>query len=201
MLKTEFLECLRRGISTMPQEEIEECVTFYGEMIDDRMEEGLSEEIAVMAVGSVDEIVLQILSGRPMITQKEMPKKREKRRMRTWEIVLLAIGSPLWLVLLLAALSVVLALCVSLWAVLLSFWAMFASLVGTAFGVTVMGGLYAVLGNGTIGLAAISAGLVCAGLAIFAFFGCQAASKGVLWLSKKTFLCGKACWRKKEGEQ
>ena len=44
MRKQEFLAQLRKALSGLPQDEIEERLTFYGEMIDDRMEEGLSEE-------------------------------------------------------------------------------------------------------------------------------------------------------------
>ena len=59
MNKQEFLMQLRKGLSYMPQEDIEERLTFYSEMIDDRMEEGLSEEDAVLAVGPVDDIISQ----------------------------------------------------------------------------------------------------------------------------------------------
>lgn len=47
MNKQEFLVKLRKGLSGLPKEDIEERLTFYSEMIDDRMEEGLSEEEAV----------------------------------------------------------------------------------------------------------------------------------------------------------
>ena len=56
MLKQEFLAQLRDALCGLPQRDIDERLTFYSEMIDDRMEEGLSEEEAVAAVGSVDEI-------------------------------------------------------------------------------------------------------------------------------------------------
>ena len=46
MSKQEFLEQLRRGRSGLPREDIEERLTFYSEMLEDRMEEGLSEEEA-----------------------------------------------------------------------------------------------------------------------------------------------------------
>ena len=52
MTKREFLAQLRKGLSGLPQDDIEERLTFYGEMIEDRKEEGLSEEEAVSAVGS-----------------------------------------------------------------------------------------------------------------------------------------------------
>ena len=46
MNKQEFLNQLRSGLNGLPHEEIEERVMFYSEMIDDRVEEGLSEEDA-----------------------------------------------------------------------------------------------------------------------------------------------------------
>ena len=46
MNKQEFLKNLRVSLSNLPQEEIEERIIFYSEMIDDRIEEGLSEEEA-----------------------------------------------------------------------------------------------------------------------------------------------------------
>ena len=57
MNKQEFVERLRKGLSGLPQDDIEERLTFYSEMIDDRMEEGLSEEEAVGEIGSVDDAV------------------------------------------------------------------------------------------------------------------------------------------------
>ena len=42
MTKNEFLEQLRRGLSGLPMEDIDERLNFYSEMIDDRIEEGLS---------------------------------------------------------------------------------------------------------------------------------------------------------------
>ena len=61
MSKTDFLIKLREMLLGLPQEEISDRLMFYGEMIDDRIEEGLAEEEAVAEVGSVDEIAAQIL--------------------------------------------------------------------------------------------------------------------------------------------
>lgn len=41
MSKQEFLAELRKALSGLPQGDIEDRLTFYSEMIDDRMEEGL----------------------------------------------------------------------------------------------------------------------------------------------------------------
>ena len=62
MNKQEFLEKLERGIADLPREDAAERLTFYSEMIDDRMEEGLSEEDAVAGIGSPGAIALLILA-------------------------------------------------------------------------------------------------------------------------------------------
>lgn len=108
----------------------------------------------------------------------------KKRTPEWWEIVLLVLGSPVWLSLAVAALAVALALYISLWAVIISLWAVFGSLMGCAFG-GIVGGVI-VLCNGDIlqGIALMGASLVCAGLSVFLFFGCQQATKGILWPTK-----------------
>ena len=53
MNKQEFLSGLRKGLCGLPQDDIEERLSFYGEMIDGRIEEGLSEEEAVSEIGAL----------------------------------------------------------------------------------------------------------------------------------------------------
>ena len=43
MNKQDFLAQLRKELSGWPKEDAEERLTFYSEMLDDRIEEGLSE--------------------------------------------------------------------------------------------------------------------------------------------------------------
>ena len=63
MTKLEFALELTGPLSFLPWEETEERVNFYSEMIDDRMEEGFSEEEAVAQIGSVEEIAAQIVKS------------------------------------------------------------------------------------------------------------------------------------------
>ncbi len=197
MTKQEFLAQLRKGLSGLPQKDTEERLTFYSEMIDDRMEEGLSEEEAVSAVGSVDEILSQVPGEIPLgKTAKETSKP--KRQLRVWEIVLLVLGSPIWLSLLVAAFAVLLSLYISLWSVIISLWAVFGSLVGCVVGGIAAGVVSAYSGNIPAGIAVIGAAIVSAGLAIFACHGCKAATKGVLVLTKKLALWMKRCFIRRE---
>ncbi len=110
---------------------------------------------------------------------------KPNHRLRVWEIVLLILGAPIWLSLLIATLAVILSLYVSLWAVIISLWAVFGSVIGCTLGGIVVGIGFACNGNTLTGVALIGAGIVCAGLSIFLFYGCKAATKGTLLLTKK----------------
>ena len=197
MNKQEFLTQLRKELSVLPQKDIEEYLTFYTEMIEDRIEEGLSEEEAVSAVGSLEEIVKQIVSDTSLI---KIAKERikQKRQIKAWEIVLLILGSPIWLSLGLAVFAVILSLYISLWAVIISLWAIFASTVACCIGGVLSCIVFTLSGNSISGFAILSAGIVCAGLSIFMFYGCKAATNGILILTKKIAIWIKNCFIKKE---
>ena len=197
MSKQEFLAQLRKGLSGLPQDDIEGRLAFYSEMIEDRKEEGLSEDEAVAAVGSVDEIFAQVVAEIPL-TKIAKERIKPKRRLSTGEIILLALGSPIWLSLGIAAFAVILSLYISLWAVIVSLWAVFTSLAACSIGGVLACAIFTVVGNGASGLAMLAAGIVCAGLAIFMFYGCKAATKGTLILAKKIAIWTKNCFIKKE---
>lgn len=196
MLKEEFLAQLRGGLAGLPQEDLEERLAFYSELLDDRMEEGLSEAEAVAAAGPVDEIVRQIIAETPL-TKIVKEKMRPKRRLQVWEIVLLALGSPVWLSLGLSALAVVLSLYVVVWSLDVSLWAVFAALGAGAVG----GVLGLALGSGAARLAMLAAGMVLAGLAILLFFGCKAVTMGIWTLTKDVVLLLKHRFLGKEDAQ
>lgn len=52
MTKEQFLRAVRERLTGLPQSDIDRSLDFYSEMIDDRIDEGLSEEEAVAAMGS-----------------------------------------------------------------------------------------------------------------------------------------------------
>lgn len=184
MHKQEFLAQLRKGLSGLPQDDIEERLTFYSEMIDDRIEEGLSESEAVRAIGTVNDVVAQILADTPL-TKIVKEKVKPNRGLKAWEIVLLVLGSPIWFSLLIAAFAVILSAYIVLWSVIISLWSIEASLAACSLGGMVSAVIFALQGNGLTGLAMLSAGIGCTGLSIFLFFGCKAVTKGIVLLTKK----------------
>ncbi|MBP5765967.1 MAG: DUF1700 domain-containing protein [Clostridia bacterium] len=182
MNKKEFLEELRKGLAGLPQEDVEERLTFYCEMIDDRIEEGLTEEEAVAQIGPIGDIVSQTLSDIPL--SKLVKEKMPKRSLRAWEIVLLVLGFPLWFALLVAAFAVVLALYIVVWALVIALWAVEVAFAVAAVACVPLAVFYAVKGNVPAAVAFVGSALLLAGLAIFLAFGCVAASKGAVKLAR-----------------
>ena len=122
MNREQFMAALREKLAGLPEEDIVSSLEYYGEMIDDRIEDGVPEETAVAAVGSVDEIAEQILMDTPL-TKLVQARVKSKRSLKAWEIVLLVLGSPIWLSLLIAAAAVVLSVYITLWAIIISLFA------------------------------------------------------------------------------
>ena len=197
MTKLEFILALHDRLYGLPQDEVEEYLRFYTEMIEDRMEDGLLEEEAVAAVGTVDEIISQILADIPL-AKIAKEKMKPQRRLKVWEIVLLALGSPIWFSLVIAAFTALFSLYVSLWSVVISLWACFVSLAACALAGALSCAVFVIGGNGLTGIAMLGAGIVCAGLSVFMVYGCKAATKGTILLTKRFGVWMKRCFIKKE---
>ncbi len=200
MRKQEFLAELEAGLSGLSREDMEERLTFYSEMIDDRMEEGLSEEQAVSAIGTVEEVISRTVAETPL-SKLVREKVKPKRTLQTWEIVLLVLGSPIWFSLAIAALSVIFAAYVVVWAFVVTVWALEISLAACCLGGMITSDAFWFQGNIPAGAAMFGAGIFCAGLTVLLFFGCRDLTKGSLWLSKKAVLGIKSLFFGKENGQ
>ena len=186
MTRIEFLIKLEESLASFRIDDKEKTLEYYSEMIQERTEDGMDEEDVVAMLGSPDEVVAQIIAEMPISQIVKQRIKKKKRRLKGWEIALLAIGSPIWASLLIVALAVILVLYVVTWALVISVWAIFASLAacglgGIAAGVGIAVGTHYVFA----GIALVGAGVFCAGASIFAFFGCRAATKGIVRLTHK----------------
>ena len=193
MTKQEFIDRLKRALASLPATEIDSRAAFYGEMIDDRMEEGCSEEDAVLGVGSPEEIAAQILKEMPVTNEKRAPKSR----LNSGQLLLLVLGSPLWLSLLIAAFAVVFSLYVTIWSLLVSLWAVFISFLVSGI-CTFIIGIYCLFVFPPIGLVSVGTGLILTGLGIMLFFATNAATSGTVLLSKNIAKRIRGCFAKKE---
>lgn len=189
MNKRKFLSKLSDKLSNLPHSEAQERLNFYSEMIDDLIEEGLTEEQAVLKVGNADDIAREIVtddSFNDIVEEKLEPKKNTTKG---WQLALLIIGSPIWFSLLVAFFAVAFSLVVTLFAVSISLiavlWAVFGSLIACAIASVIYCFILIFTGNALTGFAILGAGLVCGGLSIFLYYGCKYFTKTITVLSKK----------------
>ena len=196
MNKSEFLAALCERLHGLPSEDIGRSLDYYGEMIDDRVEDGMTEEEAVAAIGSVSEIANQIMMEVPL-SRLVKAKVKPDRTLKAWEIVLLILGSPVWVPLLLALIVVILAAYVVLWSFIVTLYAAdFSFAAGTVAGI-VSALAYAISGRVAQGVLFFGEGLIFAGLTILMFFGCGQIAKAVLRLSKMMLYGIKSCFVRK----
>lgn len=187
MNKSEFLSELEKGLSGLPKEDIRQTIDYYSEMIDDRVEDGTDEELAVEEMGGVKEICDRIWSETSLPKIVEARLKRS-RALKAWELVLIILGSPVWLPVLVAVAAVILAAYAVLWSVVVSFYAVGAALGGSALGGVAVGVISIVRGSVGLGICLFGAAMICAGACIFALFGCNLFARLSVFISKMPVL-------------
>ena len=114
MNKSQFLELLTQKLDGLPRHDIDNSIGFYAEMIDDRVEDGMSEEEAVTALGNIDDIVREVMLESPLSSLVKA-KITPKNRLQVWEIVLLVLGFPVWFSLLVAFVAVIFSVYIAIW--------------------------------------------------------------------------------------
>lgn len=183
MTRNEFLRALELRLVGLPKVDREDRLSFYNEMIADRMDEGLSEEDAIAALGGVDSVVAQAIASTPL---SHLVRERigTRRRPTAWEITLIAVGAPIWLSLLISLFAVALSLFVSLWALVLCLWACELALAVSLLGGIGLGTVLAFTSSVPIALMTVGAGFAAGGLAIFFFFGAKYATIGMVRLTR-----------------
>lgn len=184
MTQREFLDALDRRLAGIPEAEREASKEFYAESIADRMEDGVSEEEAVAAVGSVDEIADRILSELPLNVLVKA-RVRERGKLGGWAIAGLIAGFPVWFPLLIVAAVLVLVAYLVIWALVLCVYAVGLALALTGAVCIPVGIVQRIMGDPAAqAMLIFAAGLAAAGLAILWFFVCKWATVGAVRLSR-----------------
>lgn len=180
MKKQEFLSLLRERLRGLPKQDIEERVNFYEEMINDRLDDGKTEEEAINDLGGIDKVVGDIARETPLVKLVK-EKMKPKRRMRGWEIVLLIIGFPLWFPLFLTGMILMLVGYLLVWILVIVTYTLEACFIAGAFGGLVA--FAASYANGVPNFLTLGLALVSAGCAFFMIFACIGATKLSIRLS------------------
>lgn len=181
MDKVNFLTQLREALQRLPQYEIDQSVAYYSEMIDDRVEDGMSEEEAVASLGNINDIAIQIINETPVV-----PKAiaRANTGSRTLNIVLLVLFSPIWVPVALAFILTVFSIYFAIWMVILSLWLVVFALVVGGLATAAAAVPMLAFTHPLTALYAVGSGLALVGIGLFCFFGVLAVSKGLFALTK-----------------
>lgn len=184
MRKDEFLAILRKNLSGLPKEEREDRVSFYSEMIDDKVADGYPEEEVVDDLGTPEQVAKEIIGDTPLRTIiKERVKP--KRSLKGWEVLLLVLGFPLWFPLVLTIFILFLSGFIVVWSLMIALLAVDLGLLVGGIGSIVIGVL-TVSSKGITSAAFIGgAGMAVTGLAIIFILSTKGILKGLGKLTKK----------------
>lgn len=156
MKRDDFLKELAGHLSYLPPEQVEDIGQFYAEAIADRMEDGMSEDEAVAAMGAPATAAETALSDLPAVP-RAIARTRRKSTILLW--VLAIVGSPVWVPLLVAFAGIALSIYACIWIVALCVWIVVACLgiVGVScLALTVVG---VVIGNIPYAIAMLGCGV------------------------------------------
>lgn len=181
MTKREFFDALTSRMKSLPKEEQNRVIRYYNEVLEDYMEDGMSEEEAVAQIEDVDTIAKRILLEYAMESHNKTPVEADpvykaeqyKKQGNVLMVTLALILIPLWGSLLIAALSGVFALAVSLFCVPISIGA-------AAIGCIIMTPVLIFSGQVGKGFLVLGAGLICVALTLISI-------PLVIWLIKLSY--------------
>ena len=199
MKRDEFLTELRSKLTGLADQDIEERVAYYNEMIDARVQYGLPEEQAVNEIGPVDGVVQLIMSEIPLttlVTQRTKPRGGEG----FGKFLLIMLTLPVWLPLIIAFGAVALALYTVVWAIVFVFY-----VVVLAFAIVSIAGFVVSVpfffnGNFAGGVFLLGLGIFFAGATLLMFALSGGITKLVLMLTKGVMLGIKGCFVGKKGQ-
>ncbi len=169
MTKDEFIDQLRKNLSGLPKEEIDDRISFYEEMIDDKIQDGYKEEDVISDLGSPDKVAREIIGDVPL---RKIIKERvtPKRSLKAWEIVLIILGFPIWFPLVLAILIIFLSGFIVIWSLMLSIVVVDISFVTAGGGAIGVGFMTFFNSSKSFGIFEAGAGLLAIGIGLLLVF-------------------------------
>ena len=187
MSKADFLRLLERALAQLSEEERQKNLEYYSELLDDMMEEGMTEAEATAKLGSPNQIAQSILQEMPL-GKLVSTRMKPKSGWTPLAIVLAVVGSPVWVPLLLATIAIVLAVFVSIWALGFAAVAVVIALAVAVVAAPIFAVRAAVM-TLPLGLMLLGAGLVLLGLCVLgglmAVELCKLLWQLTVWLAHK----------------
>ncbi|MFA5421988.1 MAG: DUF1700 domain-containing protein [Bacilli bacterium] len=186
MKKKEFLDNLRREIRNLPYDEVEKTITYYEEIISDRMEDGATEDDAVASLGSPEAIARDLLANQPFSTiikrKVEDFKNRPNSENNAALIIILVLLFPFWFPLVMSLLGVIISLFAAVGSLIVAIWAI--SIAIGASGIALFAASFVAFATSQVatGFFSIGVGFALIGLSILAVILSIYATKGIIKL-------------------
>ena len=105
----------------LPYEEVNKTLDYYSELIDDAVEDGADEKTFIAGLEDADTMAGRITDETSI--RKLVAREVKGKRFSVPAIILIIVGSPIWLSILIAVAASLLALYVSVWSVVVSLFA------------------------------------------------------------------------------
>jgi len=186
MKREEFFTQLRREISNLPYEEVEKTITYYEEIISDRMEEGASEDDAVSSLGSPQTIARDLQANQPfstIIKRKVEDFRKNDSQNTALIVILLVLGFPLWFPLLMTGLSLFVGAFALMGGLVVAFWGASIAIGVGGIGCLIGSPLGFMFSGVPTGFFSIGAGIGLLGVSILAIIASIYATKGIIKLA------------------
>lgn len=186
MKKQEFESRLQNILRShgLLESEIKRSTEYYLEMIDDRIEDGMTEEEAVSAIGDIEKIAKDILFDAPLGVLVKSKIKKEKSRSKQNDLLialLIILCFPVWFPLLAILFSAVIGIYAVIFALIIAAFAVVVALLIAGVALIPIGILAGSLTTaGT--LATIGTGLLLIGISLLLVIPAKYAAKGLIVL-------------------
>ncbi|MGI6665678.1 MAG: DUF1700 domain-containing protein [Christensenellaceae bacterium] len=179
MTISEFLTTLEAALAALPKEEREKSLSYYHEILLDRMEEGMSEAAATESLGAIPLIAQEILAEFPPQEKKSSPWRENKILFYT----LLVLASPFVFAFFISGVVILLSCYIVIWAFIISFFAIVVSLALSGIGVLIIT-LLSFPSEPFIGIWLLGAAFILIALSMFSFYPAIHFAK---WATKEAF--------------
>jgi Predicted membrane protein len=149
MTRLDFINELKKFLAPLSETERNRSILYYNEFIDDRIEDGMSEEDAIACLENPAVIAERILSEMgfsqtqtqsqsiPRYQTAEKTAKPSRGKLTGGVIALIILGFPLWFPLLITFFSLVFALVVTVWSVVFALFAAAVSCIVACIGAVI----------------------------------------------------------------
>lgn len=182
MNKSRFSATLKRELRGMPRAEIAKTVAYYEEMIDDKIEGGMTEEQATASLGDPKEIARSICAEGPAA---EKPKTHSS--LAPWVVALLVLGFPLWVGLAAGALGLLVGFFAVVFSLGVAFFAVLAAMLAGG-AAELLKAAFLVGSGGWQAVVSVGAGLLLLGVGLLLVALAKPAAAGIFHLLKLPFV-------------